>query len=406
MTPEDAAREALRGRTRLINDTAGEIRRLLERAASDIQGVLAGAPSDYQRWYLPQLLAEIRRVLDSTGAEAAAVAERGQQLAWAAGQALPDEVVTGAIMRASAAGAPVVYALLPALDTGQLAAMRAFLTEKVTGVTLDAANKINSALAMVVIGAETPFDAIKRVQDIIGDQAGRRATMIVHTELGRAYSTASQARMSQWTQAVPGLRKKWVQSGKLHPRLEHSAINGQEQPVDRPFVLEGGRVTMMHPHDPQAPARHTINCGCVSIPVLPKDNPYGLKSTIEDPEAVEAAQAREALKAAAAADAGAARPRGPGRTGRKPAGSRHAGWIAEFAGKSPREIEKSLRSLRKQVALHEAKIANPEQYIDNSAIMGERERVGLVRKWQKDIDRQQEHIAALEDLLKQKRSAP
>jgi hypothetical protein len=60
---------------------------------------------------------------------------------------------------------------------------------------------------------------------------------------------------------------------------------------------------MMKPGDPSAPARHTINCGCAAVPVVPKDNPYGLRSTIVDEiadnEVAENARARAALRNAA-----------------------------------------------------------------------------------------------------------
>lgn len=259
MTPTQAATAALKGRTRLINGTTAEIRALLLAAQKQIAAILAGAPSDYQQWYLPQLQTEIRRVLASTAGEAAAVADAGQVAAWRGGSALVDSVM-------AASG---VSAALPQIDPRQLTAMRSFLTGKVRDITTDAANAINSQLGLVVIGAQTPFDAVKQVSTILKSNTARRATTIVHTELARAYSTANQVRMEQTAELVPGMKKRWVQSGKLQPRLSHAVIHGQEQLVDEPFVLEGGAVKMMYPHDPTAPARHTINCGCASVPVVP-----------------------------------------------------------------------------------------------------------------------------------------
>ncbi|NMG29351.1 phage minor head protein [Aromatoleum evansii] len=258
-TPAEAARKALRGRTRLINDTAGEVRKLLAQADRQIAAILAAAPSDYQQWLLPQLQAEIRRALAVTGGEAASAVDLGQQAAWRAGSTLVDDVVAAAGVRSA----------LPQLDVQQLTAMRGFLTEKIKGVTLEAANAINAQLGLVTIGAQTPFDAVKQVSSILKADTQRRATTIVHTELARAYSTANQARMEQTAKLVPGMKKRWVKSGKLHPRLSHAVIHGQEQLVGAPFLLEGGAVKMMYPHDPSAPARHTINCGCVAVPVVP-----------------------------------------------------------------------------------------------------------------------------------------
>lgn len=297
MKPTKALLDAVKGRSDLINDTSAEVRKLLREAERSVVAILAGAPSDYQAWYLPQILGEIRRVLTDTGAEAATLVGAAQGQAWQGGADMVDSVV-GALIDAPE-GALSLRALLPALDTRQLEAMRSFLTELIADVPLDSINAINTQLGLVTIGAQAPFDAVQAISKLLKAETDRRATTIVHTELARAYSTANQLRMEQTAELVPSLRKRWIWSGKLSPRPEHLAIDGQEQPVDKPFVLEGGAVTMMYPHDPSAPARHTINCGCVAVPVLAEDNPYGLKSTIDrSADEAEKKRARDALNKA------------------------------------------------------------------------------------------------------------
>ena len=293
MTPSEAINAAMTGRTRLINGTLAELRALLQQAERDILALLAALPSDYQAWYLPQLQAEIRRALEGLATEAAAAVDSGQVTAWRQGSAMVDTVLA----------ASAVSVVIPQIDPRQLSAMRQFLTEKIKDVTLEAANLINSQLGLVVIGAQNPFDAVKSVSKILGETTLRRGTTIVSTELNRAFSAANQLRMEQSAQYVPGLQKKWLKSGKREPRPEHVAIHGQVQPVDKPFLLEGGAVRMMQPGDPSAPARHTINCGCDSVPVVPKDNPYGIRRTIVDEiadnDAAENARARERVRNAA-----------------------------------------------------------------------------------------------------------
>lgn len=292
-TPTEAFNAALTGRTRLINGTLAELRALLQKADADILAILAALPSDYQAWYLPQLQGEVRRVLELIAGDVAAAVDAGQVAAWRQGSALVDGVLA----------ASAVSVVMPQLDTRQLSAMRQFLTEKIKDVTLDAANLINSELGLVTIGVKTPFDAIKAVSEALGEKTLRRGTTIVATELNRAFAAANQLRMEQSAQYVPGLRKKWLKSGKREPRPEHVAIHGQTQPVGEPFVLEGGAVKMMYPGDPRAPARHTINCGCAAVPVVPKDNPYGLERTVKDEvaenDAAENARARAAVRNAA-----------------------------------------------------------------------------------------------------------
>lgn len=282
-------RKSAAARTRLIRDAQSEIERLLHVAAEQAAAVLAGAPSDYQLWRLQHLQAEIRRVLADVAPTAADAVEAALIQSWTLGAAAID----------SAMAAPVLTTAMPAIDQDQLQAMRAFTTEKIKGATLDAVDRINDQLALTMIGTQTPFETVQAVTRILGESTRKRATSIVRTELATAYSTANRLRMEQWSKTIPGLKKRWVRSGKVHPRIEHAVIHGQVRDVDKPFDLEGGAVQMMQPHDPSAPLRHRINCGCMAVPVVP-----GYTRTIIDEKeqeaAEEAARGRAALVAAQA----------------------------------------------------------------------------------------------------------
>ena len=319
-TPGKATRDGIRGRTRLIDDTEAEIRRLLEDAARTTQATIAAQPSDYQRWVLPPLLAEIRRTLDATGAEAAAAADTGQVEAWRQGSHLIDDVVTATLPQA---GSVSFAAVLPTLDNAQLRAMRGFLTEKIKGATLDATDKINTQLGLTMIGSQTPFEAVQAVTAILGEKTTRRATTIVRTELARAHSAAGAERMQQWAAELPGLQKRWLASGKRQPRLHHHVIHGQQQPVAEPFLLAGGSIRMMHPHDPKAPAAETINCGCLAVPVPPEGEDYGFQRTA--PDSLRDREAEEARAAGAKVQAASAK-----LPGMFPAKPERAPWHADF----------------------------------------------------------------------------
>jgi len=83
-------------------------------------------------------------------------------------------------------------------------------------------------------------------------------------------------------------------------------------------------------------------------------------------------------------------------------GGRHAGFLREFASKSMGEISSGIKSIGKQIVEHEDKIANPSKYIKNWDKLDAREQVGLIKKWQKDIQRQKEQKEILENLKKLK----
>lgn len=247
-------------RTRLITDAEGEIQAILEAALVKIQAILAAAPSAAEQWRLEALAAEIQRVLRESAQDAALTIAASQDASAAAGAAL----VNNAIQRAG------ISLVLPIVSHTQVAAMREFLTAKIKDITLAAADRINTELGLALIGAQSPFEATGKVAAILKETTTERARAIVRTELARAYSASAQARLAQAAEFIPGMQKKWVKSGKAHPRLWHAVIHGQTQPWDKPFLLKGGTVKMMFPHDPAAPPGETINCGCVMVPVVPK----------------------------------------------------------------------------------------------------------------------------------------
>lgn len=253
----DIRAEQLKRRIALIADTRGEILRLLKLAQERIQTRIAMQPSEAERWLLHELQGEIRRAMGEFSDAAAAKVSTAAGQAWEAGQALVDAPL--------AAGGFRIDGLVPVLDTRQLIAMRAFYTERIKDVGIQAANKINTELGLVVLGAQPPTAAVTRVMAILGETSRARAITIVRDQVSGVYAAASQARNAQAAAVVPGLKKQWRRSGKVHSRLYHDLADGQLQDVDQPFKLGNG-VRLMHPHDPAAPIGEKINCGCISIP--------------------------------------------------------------------------------------------------------------------------------------------
>lgn len=253
-----ARRKALARRAQIQRDTAAEIERLLKLARQRIDTILAGQPTDYQRWRLPQLRREIDRVLAEMARDGAGALERGADLSFSAGRALVDEP-----LRAAGVELGVEFGRI---DRRQLFAMRSFMTDRIRGISQRAAERINEELTMVVIGLQSPGDAIGKLAAIFdGNRA--RALTIVRTELGRAFSTAAQERMTQAVTKLPALRKQWRRSGKRHPRLHHDEIDGQVREVNERFDLGNG-VSILFPRHPDAPPSETVNCGCESLPYM------------------------------------------------------------------------------------------------------------------------------------------
>lgn len=253
----DIRAEQAKRRPRLIADTRAEILRLLALAEQRIRTRLVAQPSDAEVWLLGELQNEIRRTMADFADRATTHLSTATGAAWSAGQALIDAPLLAAGFR--------IDGMVPMLDTRQLVAMRAFITDRIRDVGIQAANKINTVLGLVVIGAQPPAGAVMRVAAILAETSRKRAITIVRTELSRVYGIASQQRLVQAAGVVPGLKKQWRRSGKVHSRIYHDLADGQVVDAAKPFKLGNG-ITLMFPHDPAAPAGESINCGCTALP--------------------------------------------------------------------------------------------------------------------------------------------
>lgn len=266
MTPEQKAFEAaikarLAERGKLLLATEMAVIEQLKAARAQVLEQLASQPGDFAQWRLPQLLAQIDAVLDGALGRASTTADAGLRNAWQAGEDFIDKPL--------AAGGLAVETQLPLLDVTVLQQMRAFAAMRFKDVATEAATKIGRQLGLVTLGAQTPFEAIKQIQALLGNESPRRATTIVRTEVSRAFALASDQRLTQAAAKVPGLQKQWRRSGKIHSRWTHDLMDGQVVDAGKTFKvpsMEGGVDQMQHPHDPTAPAGQNISCGCIALP--------------------------------------------------------------------------------------------------------------------------------------------
>ncbi len=208
----------------------------------------------------------LRQYLDSIEGQMAnyqslAKAEAGALLAksWAAGQSLVTETMI--------AGAVPVAAIYSGfyISSSVLDVMKGFTFHKFEGLSAAAWDQVKGELTLGIMGGKTPQEVAAAIGKNI--DAGKfasiaqRAEVITKTEMGRVFSQASQLRMEQAAEYVPGLEKEWRHVGHpAKPRLTHLGVSGQHVPVKEPFNVGG--VLMMFPRDPSAPIEETINCGC------------------------------------------------------------------------------------------------------------------------------------------------
>ena len=164
------------------------------------------------------------------------------------------------------------------LNPSIVAVLQGFSADLIRNITDQTRTTINATIAQSMLGRLSPFDAQKRLTQIIGahdrlrDLTGisARAEAQFRTEVGRVYSIATQARQEQIAETAPDIRKAWAHKGSgLQPRSGHLAAHGQTVRVDEFFLVSPkfGKPAeeLMYPRDPRGSAENTINCGCRSV---------------------------------------------------------------------------------------------------------------------------------------------
>lgn len=275
-TFEAERKKQLKRFTDSVRRTNADIDDFLKKARQEIKMRLAEAPSDYQTWALTNVQKDIERVAEELKSELQSAGTAGFDTAINIGAAVVDEPLKSAFNYD-------LNARVQMASTEQIKAMRSFLTDRLADVGEQAKKKINEQLGLCLIGAQNPFQAAREIATHLGTIGRSRARRIVNTELGRAFSVATQERLKQAQEAGLKMKKQWRRSGKIHSRLTHDLADGQVVDADKPFIVGG--VKMMYPRDPTAPVSETINCGCVCLPYMDDwevEHPADVPFTVEE----------------------------------------------------------------------------------------------------------------------------
>lgn len=90
------------------------------------------------------------------------------------------------------------------------------------------------------------------------DGIARHETMV---SLGKARHDAFRQQIDDGKLLAEDVTKTWKHQTQEHPRMQHVAMEGQVVAFDQPFLAPDG-TPLRYPHDPDAPASHTIGCKC------------------------------------------------------------------------------------------------------------------------------------------------
>jgi uncharacterized protein with gpF-like domain len=251
-----SAKAQTAGLPRIQRDVLAEIVRQLALAEGAVIDALAAKPTEAAQRRLRQLQLELERTMEDFRQAATNASTQGASDGWQAG-------IRTISAPFDSAGVSVLGARI---DAGALMATQRFMTDRIEDISLRALNKLNGALMQNVIGAVPLSDTITQVQRILGGAPRSRAMTVAYTEIGMVHSVSQDAALQQAGHVVPGLHKRWLKSGKRHPRETHVAAHNQIRRYDEPYLVGGEKLRF--PRDPDASAGNIINCGCHSIPVV------------------------------------------------------------------------------------------------------------------------------------------
>jgi hypothetical protein len=262
---EAAFRRRVRELLEQVDDLEGAALRrslaLLERARRDIAARLLEVPaSSWTAVHLMQLQEGIRRttvqVLRRYQRELDEVLEQAARLG-------ADLGATPALLGAEVSPAFVSRRLIEVLQ--------GYSATLVTRLSAYARARIDLALNRVALGISTPHEAILEIAGELTSPSTFRTLMaraeaIVRTEVNRAFSVATQARLSQVAGETPGLKKQWLTAGDARVRPTHVMVEGAVVGANERFIVGGYQA--LYPRDPVLPARESVNCRCRVVPVV------------------------------------------------------------------------------------------------------------------------------------------
>jgi hypothetical protein len=253
---EKKVNELIRKVGKLEDREVEQALRILEATRKEVAAAVAS--TEWDLYYLPRMKEAVERAVEGFRLRYQAETKADLDNMWKAGIDMVDSPL-------QYVGVPI---MAPELGMTVLDILQGYSADLIKGLTADAIKKINSEIAMGLMGGKPMQEVMKAVGRNLDDKSvfstiAGRAEAITRTEMAHVQSAAREARMEQITTDKAGLsvppikwKKKWISSGKAKPRPHHAALNGTVVDFDENFP--GG---IPYPHAPGLPASEVVNCG-------------------------------------------------------------------------------------------------------------------------------------------------
>lgn len=261
MTPEIRIRPILR---RADRTEAAAIRaqlRLLKDARRAILASMVDAGA-FDRFRLTLLLSAIDREIAAFGGAAQRAATAATEQAYGLGLELARLAVGD------------IY--LVGVSREILRAAIEVTTDQIRDVWGELGSRLKVIVRRAALGVTDPYKAMTALARIIRDpktfgRAFWRAETIIRTEVSRTFSISSQSELERAAAAGVTVRKYWLTAQDervrdTHRRAGENYAKADAIAWDQAFIVGGE--ALRYPLDPNGSAEETINCRCVSVPVV------------------------------------------------------------------------------------------------------------------------------------------
>lgn len=247
--------ELLKATGHLTDVEVGRVQALLKDAADRIRDAIAS--TEWEAYRIQQFKEAVERAISAFSQQYQTGFADASRSMWEAGI----EAVEHPLQFAG------ISVMTAAVNREALEILQGYSADLITNLSVDAIKRITAEITLGILGEKSPWEVMSAIGTTLkggGVMAGisHRAETIARTEMARIHSLAREARMRMLVDENPaaGWKKKWISSGKAHPREWHRKLNGMIVDMDKKFP--GG---ILYPHAPGLPAKEVINCGCTHV---------------------------------------------------------------------------------------------------------------------------------------------
>lgn len=263
-----AAMEVVGEYGRLENASAQQLMKRLDTLQQSLRQRLTQQITDFRRFNLQQLLADVDRLM----AEVRAQIERDQAGNFGKAGKLGDDAAVKPIEAIR-----LRPDLTAGLDSEIITATFGNAVDLLSVPMQQFATEVKAALRRTVLAGDSKMEELQRLQRSIAgqgfDSAQYRAERIMRTEMGRVFSQATYTKLVGLAQQFPFLKKGWRATPGNRTRVGHAEAGrtyarGQGIPIAQRFVIR-----VFDERDKKAPKQ--IGVAQLRFPIDPETTPAG-----------------------------------------------------------------------------------------------------------------------------------